>query len=286
MYIDLYLLIFHNFPGFIVMYPGHVYCRLVPCFSVFYVVLIIFDTWPVNNTSGSFSLYQQSQKTFFQHTLYTISHLFFVRQLCDNMFVVPYRQTNHCQLLQFPKHRVGRFLVHINCSFILWAWQFPKLLYKDAVLLFQETTASPIFPTPKCLCFALPQSNFMVVVGLQIVRFRFMVRFSSNHLESQVQRLNFWVASLSANPQFHRLAVFFRLRLRPVPGLHQAPSLLPHGGINYASNPQNLPWSRPLTPKPKNNLAETLKGLCCFWQNLFDSWDCLNNNETILQLLI
>ena len=77
MYIDLYLLIFHNFPGFIVMYPGHVYCRLVPCFSVFYVVLIIFDTWPVNNMSGSFSLYQQSQKTFFQHTLYTISHLFF-----------------------------------------------------------------------------------------------------------------------------------------------------------------------------------------------------------------
>lgn len=81
MYIDLYLLIFHNFPGFIVMYPGHVYCRLVPCFSVFYVVLIIFDTWPVNNMSGSFSLYQQSQKTFLQHTLYTISHLFFLRQL-------------------------------------------------------------------------------------------------------------------------------------------------------------------------------------------------------------
>ena len=23
------------------------------------------------------------------------------------MFVVPYRQTNNCQLLQFPKHRVG-----------------------------------------------------------------------------------------------------------------------------------------------------------------------------------
>lgn len=169
------------------------------------------------------------------HLVYHFTSVFF----WDNsettclLFLTGKRTIANCYSFQnIEWGQSGAILVHINWSFILWAWQFPKLLYKDAVLLFQETTASPIFPTPKCLCFALPQSNFMVVV-----RFRFMVRFSSNHFKSEVQRLNFWVASLSANLQFNRLAVFFRLRLRPVPGLHQAPSLLPHGGINYASEP-------------------------------------------------